>query len=285
MLSFSVQSCTARQRKALPEPGAPSLRIVSMAPSSTSILIGLGLAGSLVAIDNWSAKIPGIPRQIPAYDLMKPDIERLAALSPDLLFVSSMTKEGSSRDPFKPLSDSGIKVIYIPTSATIDDIRSDVRRIAGLTGSETEGTKLIAEMDAEIGRIADIGRTIPEKSRRSVVFEIAAAPYIYSFGRGVYLNELIETAGAVNALAGEKGWISVSAETIVASDPDVILTNVAYLADPVAEIIGRPGWAGMKAVRNKRVFYIDTVSSSQPSPDAVKALREIAEAVYPEYFR
>lgn len=256
-----------------------------MAPSSTSILIGLGIAGSLAAVDDWSAKIPGIPPKIPTYDLMKPDIEQLAALTPDLLFVSSMTKEGSSRDPFKPLSDSGVQVIYIPTSATIEDIRSDVRRIAGLTGRETEGTELIAKMDAEIGRVAAVARTIPEKNRRSVIFEIAAAPYIYSFGSGVYLNELIETVGAVNALAGENGWISVSAETIVAADPDVILTNVAYLADPVGEIIGRPGWAGMKAVRNKRVFYIDTVSSSQPSPDAVKALREIAEAVYPEYFR
>jgi len=118
-----------------------------------------------------------------------------------------------------------------------------------------------------------------------VVFEISAAPSIYSFGSGVYLNELLEAAGAKNILAKETGWISVNAETILASDPDVILTNVNYIPDPVAEICGRPGWDGMKAVRNKRVYYIDNSTSSQPTPAVVKSLKEIVEAVYPDYFK
>ena len=256
-----------------------------MAPACTSIIAKLGLAGNIVACDTWSGGIEGISKDAVRFDMMKPDAEKLAALAPDIVFVSAITKEGTSRDPFKPLSDAGVHVVYLPTSASVQDIRGDIGRIAGLLGRKAEGTSAIAEMDAEISRISKIAKTIPEGKRRSVIFEIAPAPFIYSFGSGVYLDELLRDAGAKNALAHEKGWIAVSAETVVASDPDVILTTVSTLPDPVAEIKSRPGWSGMKAVKENRVYRIDGDASSQPGPNVVKALDEIAKAVYPEYFK
>lgn len=278
-------SCSRAGKKAETAAGMTSLKIASMAPSCTTIIAALGLADSIVAIDTWSADTPGLKDGIPRFDMMKPDVEQLAATGATLLFVSTMTQEGTSRDPFKPLSDAGIRVVYIPTSKTLADIGADVARIAKLVGREAEGKALTETMEAGIEKIRSVARTIPADKRRSVLFEISSAPSIYSFGKGVYLDELLEAAGAVNALGNETGWIAVGAETIVASDPDVILTNVGYLPDPVAEIKGRPGWEGMKAVRNGRVYFIDNPSSAQPTPNVVKALEEIAEAVYPEYFR
>jgi iron complex transport system substrate-binding protein len=63
------------------------LRIASLAPSSTSIIVALGLAERLVAVDQWSATLPGVSESALRLDLMRPDVERLAALSPDLLIV------------------------------------------------------------------------------------------------------------------------------------------------------------------------------------------------------
>lgn len=260
-------------------------RIVSMAPAYTAILVDLGLGSSLAACDTWSPREAGMPEDLPRFDMMKPDAELLAALEPDLVLVSEMTKQGTSTDPFKPLSDSGIRVEYIPTSSSIEDIRRDTRRIAALAGASARGEELIAAMDKAVAEVRAVAQTIPEDKRRTVVFEISPAPYIYSFGRGVYLHELLETAGARNALASEEGWISVSAEAVVASNPDVILTNADFGGDPTAEILARPGWEGISAVRSRRVYYIDNDSSSQPGPRIVKALGEIAKAVYPEYFR
>ncbi len=278
-------SCTPSGRKAEASAAETSLKIASMAPSCTTILAALGLADSIVAIDTWSAGTTGLKADIPQFDMMKPDVEQLAATGSTILFVSTMTQQGTSQDPFKPLSDAGIQVVYIPTSKTLADIGTDVARIAKLVGREAEGRVLTETMNTEIEKISAVARTIPENKRRSVIFEISSAPSIYSFGRGVYLNELLEAAGAINALGNETGWIAVGAETIVAANPDVILTNVGYLPDPVAEIKGRPGWDGMKAVKNGHVYGIDNPSSAQPTPNVVKALREIAEAVYPEYFR
>lgn len=81
-----------------------------------------------------------------------------------------------------------------------------------------------------------------------------------------------------------EGWLSVNAEDVVAANPDVILSNVIYDGDPVPEILGREGFAEVTAVKNQAVYYIDNYSSSIPSHNIVKALREMAEAIYPDYY-
>ncbi|ULQ58492.1 ABC transporter substrate-binding protein [Brucepastera parasyntrophica] len=255
-----------------------------MAPSCTVILTDLGLPGSLVAVDSWSARQYGHLRDLPSFDMMDPDIEQIAALAPDILLVSTMTQAGANRDPFKPLSDMGIQVIYFPTSESLADIKRDVRRIADITGTKDQGEKIVADMEATIEEIASVAQTIPETDRKTVFFEISAAPFIYSFGQGVYLNELLELAGTDNILKDETGWAAVNAETVFSRDPEVILTNVSYLLDPIPEIKSRPGWKSLRAVKNNRVYYIDNIKSSQPAPAVIGTLKEIAGAVYPEYF-
>lgn len=291
ILFASLSSCTKKTDKTEAQlMRGGQIKIASMSPASTEILSTLGLAGHLVAIDTWSASIEGVSASAVQFDMMKPDAERLAALEPDLLFVSEMTKAGTNTDPFAPLGESGIQVVYLKTALTIEDIRKDVRTIAelaervGLTGIENKAESVIVKMDEEIARIAAIAATIPADKRKTVIFEISAAPYIYSFGSGVYLDELLTTVGAINILGDQTGWLSVSGETIVAANPSVILTNINYIDDPVAEICARPGWESLSAVRENRVYRIDSNTSSQPSPGIIKALKEIAQAVYPEFY-
>ena len=76
----------------------------------------------------------------------------------------------------------------------------------------------------------------------------------------------------------------MSDETLLQANPDVILTSVDYLDDPIGEILLRPGFEAVTAVQNNKVFQIDTASSNRSSQNIIKALKEIAKAVYPEYF-
>lgn len=279
-ITTSLVSCT--QKKTPPKANARQ-RIVSLSPAATAILASLSLQDQLVGIDRWSAQRRDVSPNIPSFDMIHPDAERIMALEPTIIFVSSMTRDATGRDPFAPFSSSGVAVIYIPVSETLAAICDDVTMIARVTGTVTAGQKIIDTMNSEINRIKEIVQTIPKAKRRTVVMEIEPAPAIYSFGRGVYLNELLETAGSINIFANESGWLAVNAEQVFAHNPDVILTNTPS-DDPVQEILSRPGWGTLDAVRNKRVFVIDNTSSSQPAPAVTYALKEIAEAVYPEWF-
>lgn len=255
--------------------------VVVLAPSIAETLVSLGCSDLIVGYDAQSVGLEGLPADVPTFDMMQPDMEQLAALKPDVLFVSNMTLYDQT-NPYQQLIDLGVCVLCVPTADSIAAIQEDIAFIAAAMGKSAEGDALIVEMQAELDRIAAIGATVTEK--KSVYFEIGAAPSMYSFGSGVFLNEMIELIGAENVLADQEGWLAVEAETIVAADPDVILTNVNYIDDPVAEILGRSGWEGMSAVKDQQVFYIDNMASSLSNHNIVKALDQMAKAVYPDLF-
>jgi len=100
----------------------------------------------------------------------------------------------------------------------------------------------------------------------------------------VFLNEMIELIGAENVFADQQSWIAVTQEAALSANPDVILTNVSYIPNPVDEIKTRDGWDAVKAVKDGNVIYIDNMSSSLPNQGIVKALHEMAKAVYPDKY-
>lgn len=255
--------------------------IISLAPSITEVLVELGFGDKIILVDANSKDLSGLPEGIEYIDMMTPDVEQMIASEPDIVLASTITSSGGT-DPSEQLGVAGITLAYIPSSSSIEGIYSDIMFIAQVLKVEEKGQELVDETKEKIAKIAEIGATIEEK--KTVYFEIAAAPYIYSFGHGVFLNEMIEIIGATNVLEAEEGWMSVSEETAVAADPDVILTSVNYIEDPVNEIKSRVGWENMKAIENDDVYYIDNMSSSLPNHNIIKALEEMAQAVYPDKY-
>ena len=259
-------------------------KIVSMAPSTTEILIDLGLADKIIAADTNTQKDGLLKQDIPYFNMMKPDAEKLIALKPDVVFISGMSN-AKGNTPFSPLIDAGICVINIPSSSSIEAVYLDIAYIAAAVKKEEKGAKIIANMKKEIEAVRKKGAAIAQDKKKTVYFEIGAAPYMYSLGTGTFINEMIEIIGAKNILADQKSWIAVSDEMVLAKDPDVILTNVNYIPNPIDEIMARSGWASLKAIKGKKVFGIDTNSSSRPNHNIIKALKEMAKAVYPEIYK
>ena len=255
-------------------------RIISTAPSNTEVLTGLGLGDNIVAIDNYSPT-EGLNEDVVVIDFRNPDAETIIALNPDIIIASGHNKAGGE-DPFKVIKEAGIAVVYLPSSPSFEDIYKDIEFLSGIFGEEKAGNKLIDGMKEEIQAIKDIAATITEKKK--VYFEISPAPYIYTTGSNTFQNQMIEVIGATNIFAGEEGWVAASEEAIVSQNPDVILTNVGYVDNPTDEILAREGWKEINAVKDNHVYLIDSNSSSRPSQNIIKALKEMAKAVYPEYY-
>ena len=257
--------------------------IIVLAPSLTETVVALGQGNKIIGYDRNSVGLEGIPEDVPTFDTVAPDVEQLVALAPDVLLVSSLSLYDQEA-PYQPLIDAGVCVICVPTSESIDGIKSDISFLADALGATEAGEEVLSELDTELAELAEIAAKIPQEERKSVYFEISPAPYLYSCGSEVYLDEMIRWIGAENILADQSGWLSVEAETIVAANPDVILTNVNYIDDPVQEILARDGWAGVTAVADGDVYYIDNMASSLPNQNIVVAMRQMAEAIYPAYF-
>ena len=250
--------------------------IVSLAPSITEILVDMGYGDNLVAADGpESESREGVPQDIIFMDMMAPDVEQLIALDPDVIFATTMSF-GGGEDPLKAVKDQGISVVYIPSSESIEEIYEDILFIGQVLDDEEASEEIVNDMKEQIGEIRARNE---DRESITVLFEIAAAPDIYSFGDGVFLNEMMEILGFENILADNEGWMSVSEEIVVDKNPQIIFTNVAYIENPVEEILSRDGWDVITAVSNEDVYYIDNSASSLPNHNIVKALLEMEEAV------
>ena len=259
-------------------------KIISTAPSNTEVLVELGLSDKLVAVDKYSADVEGISDDIPQIDFRNPDAESIIALEPDMIIASGHNKVGDE-DPFQLVKDAGITVVYIPSSTSIDGIYEDIDFIADITGTEKEGKKLVESIKKEVEEVKAIGDTITDKKK--VYFEIGSGSALYSFGNSTFLNEMIEIVGAENIFKDQESWISPSQESVIDANPDVILTNVVATngVSAVDEIKSRDGWDSITAVKEGQVYQIDKNSSSRPSQNIIKALKEMAKAIYPNEYK
>lgn len=257
-------------------------KIVAMGPSITETLVHLGLGDKIIAVDTYSTGIEGLPDNLPTFDMMAPDTESIAALKPEILISTGMSQVGGE-DPYKAITDLGVVMTYIPSSESIDGIKKDILFLGDVTGTSDKADELVKTMEQEIdGIVTKIGEN---KAGKKVFFEIAAAPDMYSFGKGVFLNEIIELLGCENILADQNSWVSVSEEVVLQKNPDVIFTNVDYMDDPVADVLNRNGWDVVTAVKEKQVYAIDKNASSRPNETITAAIKEMATALYPDLFQ
>lgn len=259
-------------------------KIISTAPSNTEVLVALGLSDKLVAVDKYSADVEGVSSDIPQIDFRNPDAETLISLEPDLIIASGHNKVGDE-DPFQLVKEAGITVVYIPSSYSIDGIYGDIEFIGEITKTQKQAKELVSDMKKEVEAVKAIGDTITDKKK--VYFEIGASSSLYSFGNETFLNEMIEIIGAENIFANENSWISPTPESVIDANPDVILTNVpdANGVKSIDSIKARDGWDSVTAVKEDQVYQIDKNSSSRPSQNVIKALKEMAKAVYPNEYK
>lgn len=256
--------------------------IMSMTPITTQILVELGLGDKIIAVDTQSPLVTKeLKEDILQMDMFAPDTEQIVALKPDLMFTTNMSAAGGA-DPFEAVRNAGVCVIEIPAAVSIDDIAKDVAFISACVGKSAQGETMVKTMMDTVNKVKDAAKAITTK--KTVLFEIAPAPSIYSFGKNTFLNEMVETVGAINVLADQTDWVAVVEEAAVSANPDVILTSVNYIEAPIDEILARKGWQEVNAVKNKEVHYIDTDKSNIANHHIADALVEIAKAMYPEIY-
>jgi iron complex transport system substrate-binding protein len=260
-------------------------RIISAAPSNTEIIVGLGLADRLIAVDPYSKDIPGVRQDLTEVDFFYPDAEAIIGLEPEIIVANEINNFGAADSPFKPLVDMGIKVVQIPTSTNLEGIYGDIVTIAEALGVKDRGEALAANLRSEVNKIADIGKTVTDKKK--VYYEISPAPQMVTFGSGAYLNEMIEIIGGVNIFSDQRGWFTPNAEEIISRNPDVIFTmemTAFSSVDPVAELRTRESFESINAIKENRIYTINGNSSGRPSQNIMLALKQMAHGLYPNLY-
>jgi iron complex transport system substrate-binding protein len=266
-------------------------RIISLAPSCTQFLFAIGVGDKVVGLTtydnypyNFSAWIAaGNMTSIGGYST--PSLEAIATLHPDLILTDNIN------DALLPnMRSLGYKVLVLnPDSIT--GIYQDISLVGRATGATPQATTLIDNISSSINainaKIAAANITVQQK----VYYEIWSDP-LMSAGSTSWINDVIAKAGGVNIFADvAQGYPTVSSETVVQLNPDVILLptspggsgGMAFYGS-IAQVEARPGWNSISAVQNNRVDAIDEEIFAQPGPRVAEQVLAVATCLYPQLF-
>lgn len=265
-------------------------KIVSLSPSATELLIDLGLADKIIAIDTYSGYSPFVTELnegIPQFDMMTPDNEGIIALEPDIVFTTGMSSAGGE-DVYAQVKAAGVCVADIPTSESIKDIEDDITFIGEITGTQDKAKEITDEMDSFVKDIKAVSEGIEEKKTVLYVMSVPTAEYpnVYTCGKGTYMDEIFSLCGLENVAGDvEYQWPALSEEEIIASNPDVIIVGDTYTPDAVDAILAISAWKDITAVKEKAVYFIDGDAFNQPNQYVLNSASDIAKSAYPDEFK
>ena len=256
-------------------------RIASGSPTITEILYELGLKNKIIAMDKNSDVKELDEMKIPKISFYQMNTESIFSLKADLIILSTFNK-ADREDFIQFMKEKGTDVIYISDIKTVEDIYKCIMEIGEKTERKPEAEKVISKMEKEINEVREISKNI--KNKKKVYFEISPFPSMYTFGKNVFMNEMLEIAGVENIFNDKSGWFIPSLEVIAARNPDIIFTSTYQVDDPVKEIIDRGNWNIIKAVREGKIYLISK-EAVRPSIKIIEIIKKIAEISYPEYYK
>lgn len=267
---------------------APVKRVVALSLTATEVMLDIGLnpIGRPSSATFPEARTKSIPEVGSAY---RPDIEKIVALKPDLLLGSVGTTAAQAR---------ALAALPTPLIVTADSSLKDVYEtytlVGQLTGQEAQAKLALTLLQNKVERI--INRIPKSATRPRVLALLAAGGQAFSTTDETYIGDLIEKLGAINVAKGtpspdprQPGFVVLSLEQIVASNPDVVLAfrprtaSGAFAPSPLAALETQPAWKNLSAVKSGRVHLLDADPFvTAPGPRAAQSLEQLVPLLYPK---
>ena len=284
------------------------MRIVSLLPSATEILFGIGAGDDVVGVTHecdypaeaatrphlTSSALPaaGSSAEIDRHvrrslhegsSLYHLDADLLERLAPDLIVtqelcaVCAVSYEIVERAVRRLRGDP--RLISLEPSS-LDDVFATIAYLGDLTDRAIGATKLLTDLHARVNALR--ARTGGRPHPRVLVLEWTDPP----MSGGHWTPGLVELAGGI-AVLGNPGANSqvLTWERIADADPDAIVVgpcgfDLVRTHEAIGELRGNAVWKGLRAVRQDRVYPIDgSAYLNRPGPRLVDTAEIISKAI------
>jgi len=245
---------------------APPRRIVSLIPATTELVFALGAGAGLVGRTSWCDYPPDASAVPDLGNGIEPNVEAVLSARPDLVLLY---KSGANHTAGERLRGLGV-----PTLEFATDRMADLARITRLLGRALGRERSADSLVRATERALD-SATVRPASRPSVFILVWDRPAM-TLGRGSFLSEILERAGARNVfddLASSSAPVSI--EAVAARDPDFILVS----GTDQPGIASRPEWSAVRAVRERRFLRVNGSEFNRPSPRIANAVRQLVASL------
>ncbi|NMA64853.1 MAG: ABC transporter substrate-binding protein [Clostridiaceae bacterium] len=251
--------------------------IISLMPSNTEILYAIDEGDNIIAVSEYCnfPEDTANKQKLPSGEQMS--IEVLIGLNPDLVILGHMA---AVDDQIKQLEEVGIKVI-VTEANNLDQTYEVINLLGSVTGKKEDAASVVENMKKGFENIRE---EVKDKTPVSIYVEVSPLEYgLWSCGKNTFIQEIIDIIGAKNIFEDVEGWAAVSEEQVLFRNPDVILTTASPLTgmdDPIVEIMSRPNWDNINAVKNNKVLMLDADMVTRPGPRLLDCAEELVTAIY-----
>lgn len=288
------------------------MRIVSLLPSATEIICGIGLRDALVGVTHECdypldvVDLPKVTKTLIPHDASSGEIDRLVrqqlesqqalysldmpvleSLHPDLIVTQALcdvcaVAESEVQRAVGSLPGDPSVVNLEPTR--LADVLECIRQVGRAADSESKAERYVGRLQDRINTVAERSLTI-ERRPSVMLMEWIDPP----FCAGHWSPELVDIAGGREAI-GVAGGRSVNTawHQIVAADPEVMIIaccgyDVQRTLQDVPLLRSYPNWESMNCAKSGRVYVVDGAAYfSRPGPRLVDSLEIMAHALHPQ---
>ncbi len=251
----------------------PPAKIASLDAAHTEVLYAIGAANQVAAVDNYS-DCPSAASALPKIDSFNISLEAITAQQPDLVVLGFTAQP----DIVSGLQGAGIKILTLPSPADINGVYDGIELLGKVTGHPGDADALVTSMSNDVHAIS---AEVAGKTPLTVYHEVDNT--YYSAGPGSFIDDLYKTLGASNiADSTGEAYPQLSAEAIIAANPDVIVLADEGSGESATTVAARPGWSVIQAVQGHHVYAVNADIVSRPGPRIVDALRALKADLYPQ---
>lgn len=245
-------------------------RAISLAPSITESIFAAGAGDRLAGVTTYCNYPPEALSIEKVGDTLNPNIERIIALRPDIVFVST----ASQLEAFTDVLASQNIAVFVSKAERFDDVPAAVRKFGGIFGTAEPAERAASAIEARANAQAErIKGFVPLR----VFVQISDDP-LFTVGRDSFMTEIVARAGGLSVTRYvESAYPKLSKETALALNPDVII-----LSDSEDNQEPNGVFKNSPAVKNGRVYKINADIISRPGPRLVDAIEQIARVLHGE---
>jgi iron complex transport system substrate-binding protein len=248
----------------------PAMRIVSLAPSATSILCAIGARRLLVGVTKWCCDVAPVARLPQVGDCWHMEsVADIVALRPTLVVGSVPYKQ----ETVGKLLEQPVNFLAM-NPRSLADVYADIRLLGGIAWRAAQAQTLIRKMRSEFAAIARAAGK--SKQRVRMYCEAWPNPRISS---PPWVAELVKICGGEMIVpAGEK----VTDAQVAEARPEVIVLAWAATggkSDP-EQAYKVEAWKDAPAIRERRVFVVRDELLNTPGPPLMRGALELWKVLH-----
>jgi iron complex transport system substrate-binding protein len=241
------------------------IKCVCLTEETVETLYLLGEQDRIVGISGYVVRPPPARREKPRVSAFtSANIDKIIALRPDLVLTFSDLQANIAAD----LIRRGLAVLSF-NQRSVAGILDMIRMLGALVEASERAEELVGALEARLAEARTRADNL--KKRPRVFFEEWDDPLISGIA---WVSELVEIAGGIDIFADLRNQGAakdrvVTAEEVVAREPDLIIGSWCGKKFRPERVAARSGFAQTPAVQHQDLYEIKSSLILQPGPAAL----------------